>query len=56
MSTKFEADIQEVLIDRDMVNKKVRDLAAQITDVYSSDSEDLIVVGLLKGSIVFMSD
>lgn len=56
MNMKFEEAIGEILISKEMINDKVKEMAERITNTYSDESEDLIVVGLLKGSIVFMSD
>ena len=43
-----------VLIDSDRVQARVRELGAQISRDY--EGKDLAVVGILKGSFVFMAD
>ncbi|MDR1834870.1 MAG: hypoxanthine phosphoribosyltransferase [Fusobacteriaceae bacterium] len=44
----------EVMISRDRIEKKVKELAAQIEKDHKG--KELIFIGLLKGSVVFMSD
>ena len=44
----------DVLISRDEIEKKVKELGAKITDDYKE--KELIVIGLLRGSVLFMSD
>jgi hypoxanthine phosphoribosyltransferase len=44
----------DILYDADTIAKRVRELGRQITEDYKGD--ELIVVGILKGSFVFMSD
>jgi hypoxanthine phosphoribosyltransferase len=47
-------EIDEVLFTRDDIAKRVAELGAEITRDY--EGKDLIVVGILKGAGVFMSD
>lgn len=48
-------DIQETLISEDKIAEKVKELGEKITNDYSGNRE-LIVVGILKGAIIFLSD
>ncbi|GBF95569.1 hypoxanthine phosphoribosyltransferase [Raphidocelis subcapitata] len=48
------ADIQEVLFTQDEVAQRVKSLARAIVRDYTG--KDLIVVGVLKGAYIFMSD
>jgi hypoxanthine phosphoribosyltransferase len=55
--TKIEGGIGlqvEVMISAEDIAKRVRELGEEITRDY--DSKDLVVVGILKGAVVFMSD
>lgn len=52
----FEEKIGEILISKDQIADKVKEIGSQITKMYEGDEVDLIVVGLLKGSVIFMSD
>jgi hypoxanthine phosphoribosyltransferase len=47
-------DIEEVLITSEQIQEKIAHLAKQITDDYRN--RDLLLVGVLKGAFVFMSD
>jgi hypoxanthine phosphoribosyltransferase len=47
-------DILEVLIDEETLQNKVAELAAQISHDYAG--QDLLLVGALKGAVVFMVD
>ncbi len=48
-------DIQEKLISEEEINKKVKEMGEQISKDYGEERE-LIVVGILKGAIIFLSD
>ena len=52
--TEVHEDIEKVLISADEIQDKIRELAKQITEDYSD--KDLLLVGVLKGAFVFMSD
>ena len=47
--------IEKVLIDEESLNKRIRKLASTINDYYK-DKETVILVGILKGSVMFMSE
>jgi hypoxanthine phosphoribosyltransferase len=47
-------DISEVLVTGEQIQDKIAELAKQITEDYRG--EDLLLVGVLKGAFVFMSD
>ncbi|MFH1873691.1 MAG: hypoxanthine phosphoribosyltransferase [Pseudomonadota bacterium] len=44
----------EILYTEDQIKQRVKELGAQITKDYAG--KDLVVVGVLKGSFIFMSD
>ncbi len=50
----MERDIKEVLLTEQAIAEKVRELGERITKDYAG--KELLVVGILKGSNVFMSD
>jgi hypoxanthine phosphoribosyltransferase len=50
----LENDVKEVLFDTRALDKRVRELAGQINRDYSG--YELLVVGVLKGATVFLSD
>jgi hypoxanthine phosphoribosyltransferase len=47
-------DLEEILISKDRINDRVRELGAEITENYKDC--DLVVVGILKGALMFMAD
>lgn len=47
--------LPEVLISEEKIKKKVVDLAARISSDHE-DVDDLIMVGILKGSFIFLAD
>lgn len=47
-------DIERVLISEDELQQKVKELGAQISRDY--DGKNLMLVSVLKGSVIFMSD
>ncbi len=49
-------DLARVLIDADTINRRVDELARQISSDYAGSKEELILVGVLKGSFIFTAD
>ncbi|MGK0467297.1 hypoxanthine phosphoribosyltransferase [Clostridium sp.] len=47
-------DIKEVLYNEEQLNDKIRQMGAKISNDYAG--KELILIGVLKGSVVFMSD
>lgn len=52
----WEYGIQKVMISQEELQKRIEELGAQITRDYKDKKEDLIVVCLLKGSVLFFAD
>ena len=50
----YEDQIEEVLISQEAIQRRIADLAAQITEDYAG--QDVLLVGVLKGAFVLMSD
>lgn len=44
-----------VMIDNEAITKRIKALGEQITQYYK-DSDQLVLVGLLRGSVIFMAD
>lgn len=55
MSTFNDARLVE-LISKDQIKKRVFELGAQIEEQYRGISEPLVLLGVLKGSIIFLAD
>jgi hypoxanthine phosphoribosyltransferase len=51
-----DTGIGKVLISQKEIQKIVTSLGREITQHYSKNNRELIVIGLLKGSFVFMAD
>lgn len=54
MKKDIKNDVKEVLYSEEVILGKVKELAAKISEDYAG--KELIVVGVLKGSVVFTSD
>ena len=54
MSEELHEDIERILIGQDEIEHKIATLAKQISEDYRG--KDLLLVGVLKGAFVFMSD
>jgi hypoxanthine phosphoribosyltransferase len=55
MTPNLHRDIERVLIDADSIQQRVRELAAEIDRDYA-DKPRLLLVGVLKGAFIFLSD
>lgn len=49
-------DLAQVLIDADTIDRRVTELANQINNDYKDITEPLILIGVLKGSFIFLAD
>lgn len=50
----LEEPIERVLIDGNTLAQRIREMGAEISDAYRG--QDLLLISVLKGSIVFMAD
>lgn len=48
-------DLERVLISEEQIKKKIKQLGKKISNDYR-DSDDFLLVGVLKGAVMFMSD
>ena len=46
--------VEEVLVDEEALQMRIRELGASITEDYRG--QDLLLIGVLKGAIFFMAD
>ena len=51
---KIYRDIESILISKEEISKRVKEIGEQITKEF--EGEEIVVVGVLKGSMLFMSD
>lgn len=49
-------DLKKVLIDADTISRRVDELANQINKDYKDITEPVLLVGVLKGSFIFLAD
>ena len=54
MINVMEQDIKKVLISEEEIQAKVAEIGARISEDYAG--KNLLMVGILKGSVVFMAD
>lgn len=47
-------DIKEILLDEEAIRQKIKELGHKISKDYAG--KELILIGILKGSVMFMSD
>ena len=52
----WEYGISKTLIDSETLHARIKELGAEITRDFAGKEEDLVVVCLLKGSLLFMAD
>ena len=50
----MNCDIKEILLSKEKINEKVKELGAKISEDYKG--KDLFVVVILKGSVIFAAD
>lgn len=51
---KIKDDIKEILLTEDELRKKIKEIGKDISEEYAD--KDLLLVGILKGSVPFMAD
>jgi len=52
----MEQDLARIIISRDTIQRRVRELAGEIVGAYGSDSQGLVIVPVLAGSLIFVAD
>jgi len=52
----MQADIARVLISRERIARRIDELARQIADAYRLSAEGIVIVPILAGSLIFVSD
>ena len=50
----MKQDIQEILFSEEVLRERIKELASQISKDYKG--KDLVVVGILKGSVLFAAE
>ena len=52
----YDGDIASVLITEEQIQDKIAELAEEIGAKYGEGDQDLVLVGVLKGAVMFMTD
>jgi hypoxanthine phosphoribosyltransferase len=52
----MQRDLERILIPRDLIKKRVREMAQTISDLYAKEPQGLVIVPVLAGSIIFLAD
>ncbi|MGX7825703.1 hypoxanthine phosphoribosyltransferase [Actinokineospora sp. 24-640] len=52
----YDGDIASVLISQEQIDEKITELAKQVAADYAETNADLVLVGVLKGAVMFMTD
>jgi hypoxanthine phosphoribosyltransferase len=55
-SSGYDADIEKVIISEAQIREKIAELAKQVAADYTDTSGGLLLVGVLKGAVMFMAD
>lgn len=50
----MKQDIQEILYSEEILSKRIKELASEISTDYRG--KDLLIVGILKGSVIFAAE
>jgi len=51
---KIYKDIESILVSKEEISKRVKEIGEQITKEF--EGEEIVVIGVLKGSSIFMAD
>lgn len=51
---RMEQDIEEILLDKETIDRRVQELGAQLTRDYAG--KEVVMIGILKGAVVFYAD
>lgn len=53
---KLSSDIDRILLRRDRIQERVREMGHEIAETYGEDDRGLTLVPILSGSIIFLAD
>lgn len=56
MNLNYENVVDRVLCSGDQISERVKEVAAEIEKYYANSDKKLLLLGILKGSVVFMAD
>lgn len=53
---RYGTDVEAVLINEQDLHARIQELADLVSEKYKDSEEDLILIGVLKGAVFFMTD
>ena len=53
---QYRESITRVLIEAETIQARVRELGAQISADYAESASPVVVIGVLRGAVIFLSD
>lgn len=56
LKNPLQAHLTEILFDKATIQSRVLELGAQITEDYKDKEGDLVLIGVLRGALIFLSD
>lgn len=56
MNPPLSESLERIIIESDQIEKRVEELANEIEENYRDKREPLMLIGVLKGSFIFLSD
>lgn len=56
MAQKLPYGIKRILFTEDEIQKRVKQIASEINKTYKDEKEPLVLIGVLKGSFMFLAD
>ena len=56
MDRNYEKAVERVLCSEEQIKARVTEIAREIEDYYGDSDKKLLLLGILKGSVVFMAD
>lgn len=52
----MQNDFLEIILTEEQIRVRIQDLGEQINDLYGNQREDLVIVCILKGALIFTAD
>ncbi len=52
----MRTEFKEILISEEQIDKRLDELSKEIYEIYKDEKDDLLVVGILRGAVIFMAD
>ncbi|MGD7001469.1 hypoxanthine phosphoribosyltransferase [Corynebacterium halotolerans] len=53
---KYGNDVEAVLVSEEQLKERIREMAAKVSETYGDSEEDLLLIGVLKGAVFFITD